>query len=127
MHTERDSWGESNAEACSGRIIDTSGNVPCQTEPASDLGVPIAGGIAWPGSQKWATSDNQCQFNSAVSGQDVSGLDIDPATPNVMWAVKNKSHLYRLLKSGGLWVKAVSYTHLDVYKRQTLYRGFQRT
>src|SRR5690606_10003124 len=99
------SWGESNAEACSGRIIDTSGNVPCQTEPASDLGVPIAGGIAWPGSQKWATSDNQCQFNSAVSGQDVSGLDIDPATPNVMWAVKNKSHLYRLLKSGGLWVK----------------------
>ncbi len=105
LHTERDSWGESNAEACSGRIIDTSGSVPCQTEPASDLGAPAAGGIAWPGSQKWSTADNQCQFNSAVSGQDVSGLDIDPSTPTVMWAVKNKSHLYRLVKSGGLWVK----------------------
>ena len=105
LHTERDSWGESNAEACSGRIIDTSGNVPCQTEPASDLGAPIAGGLAWPGSQKWSTADNQCQFNSAVSGQDVSGLDIDPAAPSVMWAVKNKSHLYRLVKSGDLWVK----------------------
>lgn len=105
LHTERDSWGESNVEACSGRIIDTSGSVPCQTEPPSDLGAPVSGGIAWPGSQKWNTADNQCQFDSAVSGQDVSGLDIDPAAPTVMWAVKNKSHLYRLVKSGDLWVK----------------------
>lgn len=105
LHTERESWGESNAEACSGRIIDTSGSVPCQTEPASDLGAPLTGGESWPGSQKWNVSDTQCQFNSTVSGQDVSGLDIDPDAPQVMWAVKNKSHLYKLIKSGSLWVK----------------------
>lgn len=107
LHTELDSWGESNLTACSGRIIDSSegSNVPCQTEPPSDLGAEIAGGIAWPGSQDWRTSDNQCQFDSAVSGQDVSGLDIDPNEPNVMWAVKNKSHLYRLVKEGERWIK----------------------
>ena len=107
LHTESDSWGESNAAACSGRIIDSSegSTVPCQTQPPSDLAEEIAGGIAWPGSQKWHTSDNQCQFDSAVSGQDVSGLDIDPQEPNVMWAVKNKSHLYRLVKDNDRWIK----------------------
>ena len=107
LHTESDSWGESNANACSGRIIDSSegSTVPCQTQPPSDLADEIAGGIAWPGSQKWFTSDNQCQFDSAVSGQDVSGLDIDPNAPNVMWAVKNKSHLYRLIKDNDRWIK----------------------
>lgn len=106
LHTERDSFGESNAEACSGRIIDLSGgDVSCQTEAPSDLADELADGIAWPGSQDWTVSDNQCQFNSAVSGQDVSGLDIDPNDPNVMWAIKNKNHVYRLVKSGDLWVK----------------------
>lgn len=107
LHTESDSWGESNANACSGRIIDSSegSTVPCQTQPPSDLADEIAGGIAWPGSQKWFTSDNQCQFDSAISGQDVSGLDIDPSVPNVMWAVKNKSHLYRLIKDNDRWIK----------------------
>lgn len=107
LHTESNSWGESNAEACSGRIIDLSGDsdVPCQTEPASDLAAEMPGGIAWPGSQEWRTADNLCQFASAVSGQDVSGLDIDPNEPGVMWAVKNKNHLYRLVQQGDLWVK----------------------
>lgn len=106
LHTERDSFGESNAVACSGRIIDMSGgSVPCQTEPASDLAAEMPGGVAWPGSQDWKVVDNQCQFNSAVSGQDVSGLDIDPNHPDVMWAVKNKNHLYRLVKDGDQWVK----------------------
>ncbi len=107
LHTESNSWGESNAEACSGRIIDLSGDsdVPCQTEPASDLAAEMPGGIAWPGSRDWRTADNQCQFDSAVSGQDVSGLDIDPNEPGVMWAVKNKNHLYRLVQQGDLWVK----------------------
>jgi hypothetical protein len=106
LHTERDSFGESNATACSGRIIDLSGGaVPCQTEPASDLGAEQPGGLAWPGSQDWKVADNQCQFTSAVSGQDVSGLDIDPSDPDVMWAVKNKNHVYRLIKDGDRWVK----------------------
>ncbi|MGD8194183.1 lamin tail domain-containing protein [Herbiconiux sp. P18] len=108
-HTAASSWGVSNAEACAGQIIppsnpDNGGGVPCQTEGASGSGPAIAGGIAWPGSQDWKVSDNECQFVSSLSGQDVSGLDIDPSDPGVLWAVKNKSHLYRLVKSGDLWV-----------------------
>lgn len=106
LHTERDSFSESNVTACSGRIIDLSGGtVPCQTEAPSDLGAEQPGGVAWPGSQDWKVVDNQCEFNSAVSGQDVSGLDIDPEHPDVMWAVKNKNHVYRLIKDGDRWVK----------------------
>ncbi|WP_336659637.1 lamin tail domain-containing protein [Leucobacter sp. USHLN153] len=107
-HTEYDSWGEANDESCASRIIDPhdpAGEVDCQTEPPSDLGEALAGGVAWPGSQDWRVADELCQFNSAVSGQDVSGLDIDPNAPDVMWAVKNKSHVYRLVKQGELWVK----------------------
>jgi hypothetical protein len=108
-HTAASSWGVSNATACAGQIIPPStpgggGEVACQTEAPSGSGPAIAGGIAWPGSQNPVVSDNECQFVTPVSGQDVSGLDIDPSAPSVMWAVKNKSHLYRLVKSGALWV-----------------------
>jgi hypothetical protein len=107
-HTAATSWGASNATACAGTIIAPStpggGEAACQTEAASGSGPAIAGGIAWPGSQNPTVSDNECQFVTPVSGQDVSGLDIDPVTPDVMWAVKNKNHLYRLVKSDNLWV-----------------------
>ncbi|WP_259539021.1 lamin tail domain-containing protein [Herbiconiux daphne] len=108
-HTAATSWGASNAGACAGEIIPprdpgNGGEVDCQTEGASGSGPAIAGGIAWPGSQDWVVSDNECQFVTPLSGQDVSGLDIDPTDPDVMWAVKNKSHVYRLVKSGDLWV-----------------------
>jgi hypothetical protein len=108
-HTAASSWGVSNAEACAGSIIPPSdpgngGPVDCQTEGASGSGPAISGGDAWPGSQNWTVSDNECQFVTPLSGQDVSGLDIDPSDPGVMWAVKNKSHVYRLVKSGDLWV-----------------------
>ncbi|WP_246846372.1 lamin tail domain-containing protein [Humibacter ginsenosidimutans] len=109
-HTATASWGASNATACAGTIIapsdpgDGGTQVPCQTEAPSGSGPAIAGGVAWPGSQDWTVADHQCEFVTALSGQDVSGLDIDPATPNVMWAVKNKSHVYRLVKDGDLWV-----------------------
>lgn len=107
-HTAASSFGASNATACAGDIIPPStpggGEVSCQTEAPSGSGPAIAGGIAWPGSQNPVVSDNECQFVTPVSGQDVSGLDIDPSAPDVMWAVKNKSHVYRLIKSGALWV-----------------------
>ncbi|WP_176223216.1 lamin tail domain-containing protein [Agreia pratensis] len=107
-HTAASSFGASNATACAGTIIAPStppgGGVSCQTEAASGNGPAIAGGIAWPGSQSAVVSDNECQFVTSLSGQDVSGLDIDPSAPTVMWAVKNKSHAYRLVKSGNLWV-----------------------
>ncbi|MGD8165586.1 lamin tail domain-containing protein [Herbiconiux sp. P16] len=109
VHTAAASWGVSNAEACAGTIIPPSdpgngGPVDCQTEAASGSGPAIAGGIAWPGSQDWKVSDNECQFVTPISGQDVSGLDIDPSDPDVMWAAKNKSSVYRLVKSGDKWV-----------------------
>jgi hypothetical protein len=108
-HTATASWGVSNAEACAGTIIapsdpGTGTPVNCQTEAASNSGAALAGGIAWPGSQDWKVSDNECQFVTPISGQDVSGLDIDPTDANVMWAAKNKSWLYRLVKQGDLWV-----------------------
>ena len=107
LHTETSSFGKSNVAACGSRIIDRSdeSNVPCQTEAPSDLMDPLPDGLEWPGAQEWHHADSQCQFNSAVSGQDVSGLDIDPNEPDVMWAVKNKSHVYRLVKDGDMWVK----------------------
>ncbi|MGN6127817.1 MAG: lamin tail domain-containing protein [Humibacter sp.] len=109
VHTATSSFGESNATACAGEIIppstpDNGGQVPCQTEAPSGSGPAIPGGVVWPGSQDWKVADNECEFVTPLSGQDVSGLDIDPATPNVMWAAKNKSHIYRLVKDGDLWV-----------------------
>ncbi|MCS5718422.1 lamin tail domain-containing protein [Herbiconiux sp. CPCC 205763] len=109
VHTAAASWGVSNADACAGTIIPPSdpgngGEADCQTEAASGSGPAITGGIAWPGSQDWKVSDNECQFVTPISGQDVSGLDIDPSDPDVMWATKNKSSVYRLVKSGDLWV-----------------------
>ncbi|CAD5994001.1 lamin tail domain-containing protein [Agreia sp. COWG] len=109
-HTAAASFGASNATACAGTIIAPStpttpggGEVSCQSEAPSGPAQIIAG-AAWPGSQSVTVSDNQCQFVTSLSGQDVSGLDIDPSQPDVMWAVKNKSHVYRLVKSGDLWV-----------------------
>nr|WP_228508919.1 lamin tail domain-containing protein [Herbiconiux sp. VKM Ac-1786] len=105
-HTAASSWGVSNAEACAGEIIPPSipGGTECESEAASGSGPAIAGGAAWPGSQDWRVSDNACSFVTPLSGQDLSGLAIDPAQPTVLWAVKNKSHVYRLVKSGDLWV-----------------------
>ena len=106
VHTATASFGSSNALACAGTIIPSStpgGGAACQTEAPSGVPQTVAG-IAWPGSQTVVYSDNECQFVTPVSGQDVSGLDIDPSNPDVMWAVKNKNHVYRLVKSNDLWI-----------------------
>lgn len=108
VHTAESSWGASNATACAGEIIPTNGgpdsDVPCQTEAASGSGPAMAGGLPWPGSAAWTVADAQCAFVNTKSGQDLSGLDIDPDEPTVMWGAKNKNHLYRLIQSGSLWV-----------------------
>jgi hypothetical protein len=98
------SKGELNPETTDPGDPGDGGDPSCQTEAPSGSGPAIAGGIAWPGTQDWTVSDNECQFVTPLSGQDVSGLDIDPSNPQVMWAAKNKSHVYRLVKSGDLWV-----------------------
>ncbi|WP_197025916.1 lamin tail domain-containing protein [Nocardioides sp. URHA0020] len=79
---------------------------PCQTEDGGTApGTVPAGVVAWPGSQTPVTADDQCAWVTSLSGQDLSGLAFDPNDADVLYAVKNKSHVYRLLRSGAGWVK----------------------
>lgn len=81
--------------------------VPCQTEAPTGSGAAVAGGVEWPGSRTWNAADTECGFVTSASGQDVSGLDIDPADPTTLWAVKNKNRVYKLHKNdAGPWVPA---------------------
>lgn len=82
----------------------TGASVPCDTEAPSGTGPAIAGGVGWPGGADPTTADTQCQFVTVNSGQDVSGLVFDPSNANVVYAAKNKSHIYRLVKSGAQWL-----------------------
>ena len=61
--------------------------------------------MAWPGSQTPTTIDTQCAWVTDLSGQDLSGLAFDPTNADVLYAVKNKSHVYRLVRTGGAWAK----------------------
>jgi hypothetical protein len=83
---------------------------PCQTEDAgTDPGTIPSGITAWPGSDSPTTADAQCYFDtsgiSGGSGMDLSGLAFDPNDANVLYAVKNKEHVYRLVKTNGSWQK----------------------
>jgi hypothetical protein len=104
------SFGGSNATACTTGVTPlTNGagpEAPCQTENSGDApGTVPSSALAWPGSTTPVTIDAQCSWVTTESGQDLSGLAFDPANANVLYAVKNKSHVYRLLNSGGTWVK----------------------
>ena len=104
------SFGASNATACASGIPPlTGGNgpeAPCQTEDSGSApGTIPAGVLTWPGAQTAATIDDQCAWVTTESGQDLSGLAFDPNDANVLYAVKNKSHVYRLVRSSGHWVK----------------------
>jgi len=106
LHVTASSFGSSNATACQTPYLATpsGGTVPCDTEAPTGTGPAIAGGTAWPGSQDAHVSDTRCAFVTTRSGQDVSGLVFDPSDPDVLWAAKNKSHVYKLVKQNGLWV-----------------------
>jgi hypothetical protein len=85
---------------------DNTPEAPCDTEDAgSDPGTIPAGALTWPGSPSPTTIDDQCAWVTSLSGQDLSGLAFDPSNANVLYAVKNKSHVWRLVRSGGTWVK----------------------
>lgn len=103
------SFGASNATACANGITPFGPPVPeaaCQTEDAGSApGTVPAGVVAWPGDQTPRTVDPQCAWVTSASGQDLSGLAFDPTDPNVLYAVKNKSHVFRLVKSAGVWAK----------------------
>ena len=111
------SFGASNTTACQNVLTDpTGGNnggggttLTCQPEAPSGTGALPAGAqtpVAWPGSGTVAVADGLCawQTTTGPEGRDVSGLVFDPKNPNVLYSVKNKSWVFRMLKQGGVWV-----------------------
>ncbi|WP_082519024.1 lamin tail domain-containing protein [Leifsonia sp. Leaf336] len=116
------SFGASNAAACQNVLTDptTGGGNPgggptlnCQPEAPSGTGTLPAGALApatWPGSADVTVSDAQCAWKTTTGpeGRDVSGLVFDPNNANVLYSVKNKSWVFRMVKQGGLWVADTS-------------------
>jgi hypothetical protein len=109
------SFGQSNASACESGVTPLSPGsstpeAPCQTENSgTDPGTVPAGAVTWLGSDTPTTVDPQCYWDTSAisggSGQDLSGLAFDPQDANVLYAVKNKEHVYRLVKTSGSWAK----------------------
>jgi hypothetical protein len=80
--------------------------LPCQPEsrraPVARGRRPAVAGCGHRDRQRSAC----CAWKTATGpeGRDMSGLVFDPSNPNVLWAVKNKSWLFRLIKQGDVWV-----------------------
>ncbi len=86
---------------------DGSGStVPCQPEAASGTGPAPADAQTWPGGATVTVADQLCAWKTSTGpeGRDMSGLVFDPANPDVLWAVKNKSWVFRLVQQNGVWV-----------------------
>ena len=107
------SFGASNATACQTPLNYPSGppasTLTCQPEAASGTGALPVGALpptSWPGSSSVVVSDQQCAWMTATGpeGRDISGLIYDPADANVVYAVKNKSWVFRLVNQNGAWV-----------------------
>ncbi|WP_285115979.1 lamin tail domain-containing protein [Leifsonia sp. fls2-241-R2A-40a] len=109
------SFGASNAGACATILTnpaDGNGGGPalnCQPEAPSGTGTLPATALtptAWPGSSTVTVSDTQCAWKTTTGpeGRDVSGLVFDPANANVLYSVKNKSWVFRMVKQGDTWV-----------------------
>ncbi|MDN4614145.1 lamin tail domain-containing protein [Leifsonia sp. F6_8S_P_1B] len=108
------SFGASNADACKTVLTNPAdgGNGPtlnCEPEAPSGTGTLPSGALTpavWPGSADVTVADQQCAWKTTTGpeGRDVSGLVFDPKDPNVLYSVKNKSWVYRMVKQGGLWV-----------------------
>ena len=107
------SFGDSNFGSCDNRV-DLDGlpespwlDLDCIPEHPSGTGTVAVGGVvAWPGSADVEVADTECAWKTTTGeeGRDMSGLDIDPSTPDVMWAVKNKNWIFRLVQDGDIWV-----------------------
>ncbi|PJI84897.1 carbohydrate-binding protein [Luteimicrobium subarcticum] len=85
----------------------------CEPEAPSGTGTLPATALAptsWPGSADVALADAQCAWKTTTGpeGRDVSGLAFDPSDPSVLYAVKNKSWVFRLVQHDGLWVPDTS-------------------
>ncbi|SNS51285.1 lamin tail domain-containing protein [Actinoplanes regularis] len=84
----------------------------CTPEAATGTGSAPAGTVAWPGGLDVTIADNVCAFTTSTGpeGRDVSGLAFDPSNPSTLWAVKNKSWLFKLVKSGTKWIPDASWS-----------------
>ena len=85
----------------------------CQPEAPSGTGTLPASALApaaWPGSASVAVADPQCAWKTTTGpeGRDVSGLVFDPSNANVLYSVKNKSWVFRMVKQGETWVADTS-------------------
>jgi hypothetical protein len=90
-------------------IVGGSGSgstVPCQPESPSGTGPAPASATTWPGAASVTVADQLCAWKTATGpeGRDMSGLVFDPANPDVLYAAKNKSWVFRMVKQDGLWV-----------------------
>lgn len=79
--------------------------LPCNPEAASGTGPATAGAQPWPGGSSVTVADQTCAWKTTTGpeGRDMSGLVFDPTNPDVLWAVKNKSWVFRLVKQNGVW------------------------
>ena len=91
------------SSAATARQPDT---LPCKPESASGTGPATAGAQTWPGGASVTVADQTCAWKTTTGpeGRDMSGLVFDPTNPDVLYAVKNKSWVFRLVKQGDLWV-----------------------
>ncbi len=91
-----------------GQLLGGGGSLTsgCAPEAPSGTGSTPTGTTAWPGGLDVTIVDNVCAFTTSTGpeGRDVSGLAFDSANPSVLWAVKNKNWLYKLVKSNGKWI-----------------------
>lgn len=94
----------------------------CAPEAPSGTGATPSGVLAWPGGANVMIADNVCAFTTSTGpeGRDVSGLAFDPADASVLWAVKNKNWLFKLVKSNGKWIPDPSWSATG---RQTRFAG----
>ncbi|MFE0385819.1 lamin tail domain-containing protein [Streptomyces bungoensis] len=97
-----------------GQLLGGGGSLTsgCTPEAPSGTGSNPAGTSAWPGGLDVTIADNVCAFTTSTGpeGRDLSGLAFDPSHPSVLWAAKNKSWLYKLVKSNGKWVPDPSWS-----------------
>ncbi|MGC5165594.1 lamin tail domain-containing protein [Luteimicrobium sp. DT211] len=114
------SFGASNTTACASPVTDPAGGgdgggstLTCEPEAPSGTGTLPATALpatTWPGSADVTLADAPCAWTTTTGpeGRDVSGLAFDPTDANVLYAVKNKSWVFRLVKQDGRWVPDTS-------------------
>ncbi|MFF8926982.1 lamin tail domain-containing protein [Streptomyces longwoodensis] len=97
-----------------GQLLGGGGSLTsgCAPEAPSGTGSAPAGTLAWPGGLDVTIADTVCAFTTSTGpeGRDLSGLAFDPGNPSVLWAVKNKNWLYKLVRSNGRWVPDSSWS-----------------